>query len=73
MTTCQSTHIKNFFIILRSGIVFGPKDEEKKVGEEVLLPCYAPTAVSVVWKKDDRLIDFDHETRFEVSFARNGS
>ena len=53
--------------------MLGPKDEEKKVGEEVLLSCYAPTAVSVIWKKDDRLIDFYHETRFEVSFARSES
>lgn len=47
-----------------AGIEFGPKNVEKKVGENVLFPCYAPTAVRVTWKKDGRLIDFDHETRF---------
>ena len=58
-----------FFVLL--GIELGPKNKEEKVGGDVLFECYAPTAISVAWKKNGRIIDFDHETRFTVSTVKH--
>ena len=50
-----------------SGIYFGPKDQVVRIGETVLFECYAPTAVSVAWKRNGRIVDSDRDTRFKVS------
>ena len=44
----------------------GPHNEKKITGDDVILPCYAPTAFSVTWKKDGQPIEFDLQQRFTV-------
>ena len=52
-----------FLVILK-----GPTDSEKALGTDIILPCYAPTAVNVTWWKDNVLINIDQENRIEVKY-----
>ena len=49
-------------------ILKGPTDSEKALGTDIIMPCYAPTAVNVTWWKDNVLVNIDQESRFEVKY-----